>query len=190
MGFDGVFMLDSQYAYANRGPFDAKMLVETFDDLIEPATWTDRNGNILAYRGMIVAVRKGSATYPDSTGVYFFNDGQTKKSVTAEEIADAERWKKLCSLSDVSDFADRLTAIESELVSIDERLTALESEEKVHTYGYKDGFPAEGVPGHMYVAADLKRTYVYVEGTGYVLVGAGFEENEDGDLLINGGTAD
>ena len=185
----GSQVVTTNYEVTVKKPFDARSLVPTYADLLLKDNWVKSGGTqVIAYNGMLVAVANTSDT--SKNGLYMLFDINCTTALKSPDVTNEGNWIKIGETSDVGDFADRLAAIEDELVSIDERLTALESEEKVHTYGYRAGFPKNGVPGHMYVAADLKRTYVYVEGTGYVLVGAGFEEKENGDLLINGGTAD
>ena len=70
-----------------------------------------------------------------------------------------------------------------QLESFESRLDALEKEEKIHTYGYRNGFPAEGIEGHMYVAVDEQQTYIWYDGS-YVTVGGNTYN------VIFGGTAD
>ena len=72
-----------------------------------------------------------------------------------------------------------------DLESFEERLTALEEEEVVETYGYRVGFPTQGETGHIYVAIDEQKTYVWFDNA-YVVVGAAEAESPD---LIFGGTA-
>ena len=75
----------------------------------------------------------------------------------------------------------------SEFETFENRLSALEAQEKLHTYGYRAGFPSEGIEGHMYVAADEQKTYVWFNND-YLAVGTGdsYEKPE----VIFGGTAD
>jgi hypothetical protein len=71
-----------------------------------------------------------------------------------------------------------------DLETFEDRLSALEAQEKLHTYGYRSGFPTEGEEGHMYVAADEQKTYVWFNND-YLVVGS--SDNYD---VIFGGTAD
>lgn len=77
---------------------------------------------------------------------------------------------------------------ELDLESFDNRLTALENEDKLHTYGYRAGFPTEGIEGHMYVAADEQKTYIWYKNE-YLLVGGGDSSYEEPDVIY-GGSAD
>lgn len=75
-----------------------------------------------------------------------------------------------------------------DLESFESRLDALEAEEKLHTIGYRKDFPKPGMDGHMYVAVDEQKTYVWFNND-YLVVGetgSAYEEPE----VIFGGTAD
>ena len=72
--------------------------------------------------------------------------------------------------------------------SFESRLEILEAEEKLHTYGYREGFPSTGIDGHMYIAADEQKTNIWFNNE-YLVVGekgGSYEEPE----VIFGGTAD
>lgn len=73
-----------------------------------------------------------------------------------------------------------------ELESFESRLDALESQNKLHTYGYKEGFPPIGEEGHMYVAVDLQKSYVWFNNEYIVVSGDVYEEPD----TICGGSAD
>ena len=75
-----------------------------------------------------------------------------------------------------------------EIESFETRLQALESEEKLHTYGYRSGFPVEGQEGHMYVAVDECKTYIWWNNE-YAVVGGGDNAYEEPNVIF-GGTAD
>lgn len=80
-----------------------------------------------------------------------------------------------------TDFAD--------LESFDKRLTALEQEDRLHTYGYREGFPKVGEEGHMYVAVDEQKTYVYFDDN-YLVVGEVNDEPAPAPDIIFGGSAE
>ena len=94
---DGSILLGSQYAYEGRGPFDAKMLVSTYADLLLAETWQDKDGASLAYNGMLVAVWRDSDV--DNNGVYFLHNGS--KNNKGLDVTDAKNWHKLASLADL-----------------------------------------------------------------------------------------
>lgn len=75
-----------------------------------------------------------------------------------------------------------------DLESFDERLRALETEEKLHTFGYRQLFPTEGIDGHMYVAADEQKTYVWFNND-YLVVGTADGSCEE-PKVIYGGSAE
>ena len=70
-----------------------------------------------------------------------------------------------------------------DMESFEDRLTALENEEKLHTYGYRSSFPTTGVEGHMYIAVDEQQSYVWF-GDAYISV------TRDEPDVIYGGSAD
>lgn len=88
--------------------------------------------------------------------------------------------KKLNECDTDNDFVD--------LESFDDRLATLEQEEKLHTYGYRAGFPEVGEEGHMYVAVDEQKTYVYFSN-GYLVIGEANDEAATPDVIF-GGSAD
>ena len=73
-----------------------------------------------------------------------------------------------------------------ELDSFEDRLSALESEDKLHTYGYRKDFPSTGADGHMYVAVDEQQSYVWFNNAYIPVGGSEYEE----PTIIFGGTAD
>lgn len=72
--------------------------------------------------------------------------------------------------------------------SFEDRLSALENEEKLHTFGYRTGFPTEGTEGHLYVAVDEQKTYVFYNSQ-YSVIGEVNDEATSPDIIF-GGTAD
>jgi hypothetical protein len=72
--------------------------------------------------------------------------------------------------------------------SFEERLSALENEDKLHTFGYRSVFPETGINGHLYVAIDEGKTYVFCDDQ-YIVVGEANDENIAPDMIF-GGTAD
>lgn len=168
--------ISNQYSYVGKGPFDAKSLVKTYAELKEPTTWTIDN-TFIAYNGMIVAVWLDK---DDSTrnGIYYLFDSAVTSTRQSPNVADDANWHKISETVDLS-------AIESTLADHETRIAALEDEEKLHTYGYRKGFPTTGQTGHMYVAVDEQKTYVWFNDD-YVPLGGDTTEPE----IIYGGSAD
>lgn len=108
---------------------------------------------------------------------YWYLTNDTAEVYVALEIDGVLQLKKINECDVNTDFP--------ELESFDERLSALESQEKLHTFGYRSGFPASGEEGHMYVAVDEEKTYVWFNND-YVVVGVKTED----PAIIFGGTAD
>jgi hypothetical protein len=167
-----------QLRFKGRGPLDSKSLVKTYAELLDVDTWTIE-GTLVAYNGMIVAVwlDKTDAT---NNGIYYFFDPAVT-SVIAQKNADVTNPNNWHKISDTVD----LSAIESAIADHETRIAALEDEDKLHTYGYRKGFPTTGQTGHMYVAVDEQKTYVWFNDD-YVPLGGDTTEPE----IIYGGSAD
>lgn len=169
---DGNILLNSQYVFNGRGPFDAKMLVKSYADLLAPETWYDTEGNSLAYNGMLVAVWRD--TDLSKNGIYFlYNGSRNNKDL---DVANEQNWHKLVN---VTDLENSLSAIDNRLVSLEEK------ESDVVTYGYRKDFPTTGEQNKLYVAADLEKTFIWFDGE-YLLVGGGSYKEPD---IICGGSA-
>jgi hypothetical protein len=110
---------------------------------------------------------------------YWYLTNDTAEVYVCLEIDGELRLKKINDCDIDTDF--------SELESFESRLSALEASEKLHTYGYRSGFPVEGEGGHMYVAVDEQKTYVWFNNQ-YMVVGTG--TSYDAPNIIYGGTAD
>lgn len=176
----GTFTISSTYDVSIKQPFDARMLVPTYADLTVKSNWqiveTTSSGatktTFIAYNGMLVAVADKNDVA--NSGLYMLFDADGGKNPNVEDV---NSWLKIGETSDISDLAARLSGIETELNSLDNRLTALETleaEEKVHTYGYRKDFPAEGQLNHIYIANDQHRTYIFVGGN-YLPIADQFE---------------
>lgn len=74
--------------------------------------------------------------------------------------------------------------IDFDFESFEERLSVLESQEKLHTYAEFSQLPSVGVVNHMYAVLDKNATYIYTS-EGYVCVG----NTEDDYDIIHGGSA-
>ncbi len=104
----GIALLSSQYAYNSNGPFDAKMLVGTTEELYSPATWQNKEGENLAYNGMIVAVWRERNENAYKNGLYLLHDGKVNNKflidatdITKSTISKPENWHKIANLDEV-----------------------------------------------------------------------------------------
>jgi hypothetical protein len=166
-----------QQLFKGRGPLDAKSLVKTYSDLLNIDNWTVE-GNLVAYNGMIVAVWLDKTELANN-GIYYLFDPAVTSPVKKPDVTNPDHWHKISETVDLS-------SIETAISDHEERLTALEDDNKLHTYGYRAGFPTEGQTGHMYVAVDEQKTYVWFNNEYIPVSGSEYEEPE----LIFGGTAD
>ena len=176
----------NQYKYSKRGPLDAKALVKTYAELLDQNTWLV-NDFMAAYNGMITAVWLNKEDI-SKNGIYFLFDPNATSAVKVPDVANEANWHKIAEVADIADFTTRLSTIEANLQDLDTRLTALEDESDVITYGYRSGFPTEGEGGKLYVAADEKKSYVWFNGE-YLLV-SGSDSSYEEPEVIYGGSAD
>lgn len=162
-----------QLIYKGRGPLDARSIVRTYAELTTAETWTYDN-TLVAYNGMLVAVYLDS----DSTknGIYYLFDPAVTKPINKPTVIDEANWHKLSD-------ADGLV---NKLIALSDRITALEEESDVITYGYRTGFPATGEAGKLYVAADEQKSYVWFNDDYLPLGGSDYDEPD----IIYGGSAD
>ena len=179
----GTFNIGSNYDVSVKKPFDARMLVPTYNDLTTKSNWylMDSDGNLtttfIAYNGMLVAVADKSDAA--NSGLYMLFDKYSGKNPNVE---DSNNWLKIGETSDVSDLVDRITQIDSELSDINDRLEALEAD-RTHVYGYRKDFPSVGERDHIYIANDECRTYVYIGGENpkYLPIADQFEYTDHDD---------
>lgn len=96
-----VFNLTDQYRYKGKGPFDAKSLVKTYDELLQVSSWTV-DGTFIAYNGMIVAVWLNKA---DTTknGIYYLYDPAVANTINKPAVANEANWHKLADASAVAE---------------------------------------------------------------------------------------
>lgn len=128
-----------QQLYLGRGPVDAKALVKTYAELLNVNTWT-KDDMLIAYNGMIVAVWLNKDDTAKN-GIYFLFDPQVTSALKKPDVANEANWHKLMELSDLSEFLNRLSTMESELTGVKTRLAALEDRPVVlrrdNDYNYK-----------------------------------------------------
>jgi hypothetical protein len=181
-----IINYSNQYRYTKRGPLDSKALIKTYADLLDQNTWLI-DGTVAAYNGMVTAVWLNK-TDTSKNGIYFLFDPTITSALKAPDVTNEANWHKLVELSELTDFANRLTSLETDLQDLGVRVKALEEESDVITYGYRSGFPTEGEEGKLYVAADEKKSYVWFAGE-YMLVSGSSSEAVEPDVIY-GGSAD
>jgi len=178
--------VSNQYRFSGRGPFDAKALVKTFADLLKTETWdaVNASGNKVssAYNGMIVAVWANTVD-SSKNGVYFLHDPQVTSPLKSPDVTVEANWHKVAEVSELKEFVAKLSVIETELLALEARVTAIEEDSDVITYGYKSGFPKTGEANKLYVAADEGKSYIWFNND-YMPVGGDSEP-----AIIYGGSA-
>ena len=128
--------ISTQYFAKSRGPFDSKMLVNKYSELLIESTFQSTNGNSYAYNGMIVGVGLDTA---ELNGVYYLYDPQCNTKFKTPDTTKAENWYKMVAESDL--------------------------ESSIFTAGNKDGLPLIGSVNKLYVVVDENTTYRWDEST-------------------------
>ncbi len=190
----------NQYLYTGRGPFDAKSIVKTYDDLLSETTWKSKTGHITAYNGMVVAVWLDK-TNNDRNGIYYLYDKSVLTNPTAAYIVPApdvtnpDNWHKISEVSDLTALVEKLNLFEAKL----ENISDVELFKKIDTVNeLPTDFAAEDFnPNITYYTYDPITeklvTYIYVKtlpGYKRVLTGevsisiSKVEVNEDGELIV------
>lgn len=77
----GTFNLSANFEPLFQGPLDARQVVETYLDLMDPSTWMDSENLVWVFDGLIVSV--AGDTDASKNGVYFLNDSQSYTSPTS-----------------------------------------------------------------------------------------------------------
>ena len=101
-----ILPISDQYKYSKRGPLDAKAIVRTYAELLDPDTWTV-NGTMAAYNGMITAVWLNIAD-TSKNGVYFLNDPTVTSALKQPDVTNEANWHKLDGVSvDISNLVTK-----------------------------------------------------------------------------------
>lgn len=85
--FKGTFSVAANYEPLIAAPFDARQLVQTKLDLVDPATWQRANGDYWTYIGMMVVVAFDADEA--NNGLYILK---------ADDFTVAENWLKCGTL--------------------------------------------------------------------------------------------
>ena len=177
----------TNYEVLVKKPFDARSLVPTYADLTDPSNWvkSGTTNQWIIYNGMLVAV--ADVTNTKYNGLYMFFDPTYLGALSTPHPDVEENWLKIGETSDISEFVQRLTTLESALESFNTRIEALENnDEKIHSCADFESFPKQGKDGHMYVDVHEQKTYVWANNT-YLLVGQANAEVDIEEII--GGSA-
>ena len=97
----GQFNYPYNYEVKLTAPLDSRALVDTVDSLINSTTWTDSDGGIYIYNGLLVSVTENNS-------VYMLTD--------ADNYTNIESWKKINDDTVVLDYTVNVTY--SELIEL------------------------------------------------------------------------
>ena len=100
-----ALLTGSQYIHSGLGPFDGKMLTDSYDKLLVADTFHG-----YAYNGMLVAVANRADT--SKNGIYYFYDSKWNGR-GALDVTVTNNWHKLGTLAEINAIADRVSALEA-----------------------------------------------------------------------------
>ncbi len=169
--------IKNQYKFTGKGPVDAKALVKTYAELLKEETWQNT-----AYNGMITAVwlNKEDTT---KNGIYFLHDANCTSVLQAPNVTIEANWHKLGGIESLPGLAEQISTIQTDLKTVQSDVAELQNAATV-VEETKAAFPAEGLPGKIYVATQEATTYIWYNGQ-YLPVGDG--GNTDKIQIISGG---
>lgn len=173
----------NQYRTKGKSPLDAKALVKTYADLLNPATWTV-DGAMSAYNGMITAVWL-NLTDATQNGIYFLHDPNVTSTRGTPDVTNKANWHRLGGVETLPGLADQLKALQDELNAVKEDMKELQDSATI-VRNSKAEFDEVGLPGKIYVATEEAMTYVWYNND-YLPVGDGVGNVEI--QVIHGGSA-
>lgn len=123
----------NQYKHAGKGPIDAKSLVKTYAELLNPETWAVTSGDktsATAYNGMIVAVWLNKED-TSKNGIYFLHDSKVTSALGNPDVTNEANWHKFGNIGDLPDFADQIAALQADLDALEARVDELEDDMQI-----------------------------------------------------------
>lgn len=99
--YRGTFTAAANYEPLKAAPFDARELVETKNDLINPTTWEHEDGSYWTYTGMKVVV--SADIDANNNGLYI---------LIAEDYTNASNWRKCADERDVARILEEIENLE------------------------------------------------------------------------------
>ena len=84
--YKGTFSVASNYEPLVGGPFDARELVDTIEDLVDPKTWQQANGDLWLYEGIAVRVKTEHAIYLLRNPLLYFEISSWIRVANYEDI--------------------------------------------------------------------------------------------------------
>lgn len=115
----------TNYEVQVRKPFDARMLVTTYDSLFDKSNWVKSGtSQVIAYNGMIVAVANTSDT--SKNGLYFLFDKNCTTALKSPDVTNESNWIKIGETSEINNIISRVSQIDAELANINKNVEELE----------------------------------------------------------------
>lgn len=173
----------NQYRTKGKSPLDAKALVKTYADLLNPVTWTV-DGTMSAYNGMITAVWL-NLTDATQNGIYFLHDPNVTSTRGTPDVTNKANWHRLGGIDNLPGLIEQINGIQDDLDQVKEDVEDLQDSATI-VRDSKAEFDKVGLPGKIYVATKEAMTYVWYNND-YLPVGDG-----GGDVeiqIIHGGSA-
>lgn len=117
-----------QIKYVGRGPLDAKSLVSTYAELMDPDTWKQDTGTV-AYNGMIVSVcfdkDVTTQTLNNKNGIYFLFDPLATTKIKKPDVTLASNWIKISDKVDTSAIEQLLNQHSSSIQTLEANYSEL-----------------------------------------------------------------
>ena len=179
------------YLYTGKGPFDAKMLVSRYGDLLKPETFGGYQ-----YNGMIVGVAFAQSADVDKVGIYYLYDETVSSGFKAVDNTKEENWHRLGTIGDLNKAKEELSSdIQAALLDIQDRfnkydtaIEGLQSIAKDHDAAIKALQSTNGVSEEVVDAmisnaiSNLDASNIIDNNTNYAI---GFNKNNPRELVIN-----
>lgn len=132
--YRGTFTVAANYEPLKAAPFDARELVNTKADLINPVTWQQINGDVWIYEGMAVRVKEEHAIYILKNPISYFEESSWVKVANYTDIEEIN--KKIGVLPEGKTLMDVINDIEVSGGAYDdteivERISVVEEKQKV-----------------------------------------------------------
>ncbi len=101
--YTGKTVINYTYNVDDYRPLDTRMLVPTYDDLINESNWLIK-GDSNAYNGMIVAVGSNTADLTKN-GIYYLFDAEHPGKEDVPDVTKSDNWHKLGDLDIITKMA-------------------------------------------------------------------------------------
>ena len=176
-----ILPISDQYKYTKRGPFDAKALVKTYAELLDPNTWIVSGTDVAAYNGMITAVWLNTDD-TSKNGIYFLHDSAVTTARGTPDVSNEANWHKLGSIDNLPGLAEQISDIHT---SLDNMQNNIEDLQDTATVVVESQLPESGVAGKIYVVTETATTYIWHKGE-YIPVGDGTTDT-DIQIIMGGG---